>query len=210
MVTKELLDYIRNAAISGRDFATIKEEMLANGWEDGDINSALKECNMDIAAQKQGEIATTMTYSEVVVGEGFEKTPTNQGPKVLIVEDDRLLRETMVRKFLSKGFRVKSAIDYEESMDVLHEEKPDIILLDLILPGEKNGFSILSHLKTDNRMKTVPVIVLSNLGQQNDIDKAKMLGAVGFMIKANYSLNEIVEKVDGVLNERPAVFKALG
>jgi len=205
MITKELSDYIKNAAMSGHDFATIKGELLANGWDEGDIVSALKECNIDIAAQKQHEIATSLTYSQVVEGEGFVKTDHNQGPKVMIVEDDRLLRETMVKKFLSRGFRVRSAIDFEEAVELLRGERPDIILLDIILPGEKNGFSILSYLKTDNHLKSIPVIVLSNLGQQNDIDKAKMLGAVGFMIKANYSLDEIIEKTDAVLNERPSV-----
>jgi CheY-like chemotaxis protein len=119
--------------------------------------------------------------------------------KILVVEDDKFLRELLVRKLFSENFEIESAIDATGSFEVLSRWKPDIILLDLILPGE-DGFSILEKLKKDKEMESIPVIILSNLGQQEDIDRAMALGAMDFMVKANFTLDEIIEKVSKVLN----------
>ncbi|MCK5027307.1 MAG: response regulator [Candidatus Pacebacteria bacterium] len=128
--------------------------------------------------------------------------PTQKGGqrKVLVVEDDKFLRELFVRKMFNEGFDVESAIDAEQVFEILANKKPEVILLDLILPGV-DGFEILSQIKKDDNLKDIPVMVISNLGQKEDIDKAMALGAVDFLIKANYTLDEIISRVLTVLDK---------
>lgn len=118
---------------------------------------------------------------------------------VLVVEDDQFLRELFVRKLLSSGFKVENAIDAKAAFEILARWKPDIILLDLILP-DMDGFEILARLKKDEHFAAIPVIILSNLGEQKDIDRAMSLGAQEFMIKVNFNLEEIATHVQKVLD----------
>ena len=120
--------------------------------------------------------------------------------RVLVVEDDKFLRELFVRKMFNEGFDVESAIDAEQVFEILANKKPEVILLDLILPGI-DGFEILGKIKKDDNLKDIPVMVISNLGQKEDIDKAMALGAVDFLIKANYTLDEIITRVLTVLED---------
>lgn len=120
--------------------------------------------------------------------------------KILVVEDDKFLRELFVRKMFNEGFDVESAVDAEQAFDVLRTKKPEIILLDLILPGV-DGFEILTQIKKDANLKDIPVMVISNLGQKEDIDRAMGLGASDFLIKANYTLDEIITRVLTVLDK---------
>ncbi len=128
---------------------------------------------------------------------------TNENKKkkgdVLVVEDDKFLRELLVRKLFGEGFNVESAIDATGAFEILSRWNPEIILLDLILPGE-DGFSILEKIKKDKKLMDTPVIILSNLGQEEDITRAMSLGAEDFMIKANFTLDEIIEKVTKILD----------
>jgi len=115
--------------------------------------------------------------------------------KILVIEDDKFLRELMVRKLASEpGFEILSAIDGENGLKSMKEQKPEVVLLDLILPGI-GGFDVLAKMKEDMALADIPVIILSNLGQQEDVDKGMQLGAVDFMIKAHFTPNEIVEKI---------------
>ena len=122
---------------------------------------------------------------------------------MLMIEDDSFLRDILVRKFSLEGFAVESANSGKEALALLAKKKPAIILLDLILP-EMDGFAILTHIKGDPNIADVPVIVLSNLGQKDDIDRARKLGAKDFMVKANFTPEEIVEKVYAILGKKPA------
>lgn len=115
-------------------------------------------------------------------------------PFILVIEDDKFLRELLVRKLASEGFDVQNAIDATAAYAILAQRKPTIILCDLILP-EVSGFEILQHIKADPKVSDVPVIILSNLGQKEDTDRAMALGAKDFMVKANFTLDEIVAKV---------------
>lgn len=117
---------------------------------------------------------------------------------VLVIEDDKFLRELLVRKLASEGFDVQNAIDAQAAFTILAERKPSIILLDLILPGV-SGFEILEKIKADPKIADVPVVILSNLGQKEDLDKAIALGAKDFMVKANFTLDEIVTKVRSIV-----------
>lgn len=118
---------------------------------------------------------------------------------VLVVEDDQFLRELFIRKLLSSGFKVENAVDAKATFEILDRWKPDIILLDLILP-DVDGFEILAQLKKDERFAAIPVIILSNLGEQKDIDRAMSLGAQEFMVKVNFNLEEIATHVQKVLD----------
>ena len=100
----------------------------------------------------------------------------------------------------NEGFDVESAVDSIQVFEILSEKKPEVILLDLILPGV-DGFEILGRIKKDDGLKDIPVMVISNLGQKEDIDRAMDLGAADFLIKANYTLDEIITRVLNVLQK---------
>jgi DNA-binding response OmpR family regulator len=114
--------------------------------------------------------------------------------KILIVEDDKFLRELIVRKLNQENFDVVEAIDGEEGIKKTKETIPDLLLLDLILPGI-DGFEVLSKIKEDPATASIPVIILSNLGQREDIERGLKLGAVDYLVKAHFTPNEIIEKV---------------
>ncbi|MDD4990344.1 MAG: response regulator [Candidatus Pacebacteria bacterium] len=118
--------------------------------------------------------------------------------KILIIEDDKFLRELITRKLQAEKFETVSAIDGESGLELTGKEKPDIILLDLILPGI-NGFEVLAKVKENEATSSTPVIILSNLGQKDDIEKGMNLGAVDFLVKAHFTPNEIIEKINQVL-----------
>lgn len=118
--------------------------------------------------------------------------------KILIVEDDKFLRELISQKLVKEGYDISEAIDGEEGIKKVKEEKPDLVLLDLILPGA-DGFEVLSRIKADPALAPIPVIILSNLGQKDDIEKGLKLGAVDYLIKAHFTPAEIIEKIKIVL-----------
>lgn len=118
--------------------------------------------------------------------------------KILIVEDDKFLRELIVKKVGSQGYEVVVATDGEAGLKMAKEEKPNLILLDLILPA-MDGFEVLRHIKEAEETKHIPVIILSNLGQKEDIDKGVKLGAKDYMIKAHFTPGEITTKIKEIL-----------
>jgi len=120
------------------------------------------------------------------------------GKKILIVEDDRFLRELINRKLLEEGFDVAQAIDGESGVKKIKEEKPDLVLLDLILPGI-DGFEVLSRIKNDPDVSSIPILILSNLGQKEEVEKGLKLGAVDFLIKAHFTPGEIIEKIRKII-----------
>jgi DNA-binding response OmpR family regulator len=119
-------------------------------------------------------------------------------PKILIIEDDKFLRELIAKKLIEEGFNVDEAVDGEEGLRKSKEGNPDLILLDLILPGI-DGFEILAKIKEDPETKSIPVIILSNLGQKEDIEKGLKLGAFDYLVKAHFTPGEIIEKVRNAL-----------
>jgi len=117
---------------------------------------------------------------------------------ILVVEDDKFLRELIVRKLKEENYNVIEAIDGEDGLAKIKETKPDLVLLDLILPGI-DGFELLSRVKEDPFSSQIPVIILSNLGQRDDIEKGLRLGAVDFLVKAHFTPGEIIQKIKNVL-----------
>lgn len=118
--------------------------------------------------------------------------------KILIVEDDKFLRELIARKLTQENFEISEAVDGEEGLKKIKEAKPDLVLLDLILPGI-DGFEALAKMKDDPALASIPVIILSNLGQREDVEKGLKLGAVDYLVKAHFTPNEIIEKVKTAL-----------
>ena len=118
--------------------------------------------------------------------------------KILIVEDDKFLRELISQKLLKEGFDIAEAVDGEKGLQSIKEEKPDLVLLDLILPGI-DGFEVLAKAKEDPILANIPIIILSNLGQKEDIEKGLKMGAVDYLIKAHFTPAEIIEKTRTIL-----------
>lgn len=118
--------------------------------------------------------------------------------KILIIEDDDFFRELVRKKLLSnKDFEIIEAIDGEKGIQAMKEKKPDMVLLDLLLPNV-DGFEVLSKAKADSDISNIPIIILSNLGQQEDIEKALKLGANDYLIKSQFDINQIVDKIRNV------------
>ncbi len=122
--------------------------------------------------------------------------------KVLVVEDDRFLVSAYRAKLEKSGYEVQIASDGDEALAVLKTFTPDVILLDLVMP-RRDGFSTLEEIKKDARLDKIPVIVTSNLGQKEDIDKAMALGANDYIIKSDLSIEELVGKIQKVSGAKP-------
>jgi DNA-binding response OmpR family regulator len=121
--------------------------------------------------------------------------------RVLLAEDDRFLRRAGEARLRQNGFEVVAAVDGEEALRLARTERPDIILLDLIMP-KIQGFEVLKMLKQDDATKGIPVIVLSNLGQEQDVQRAMELGAAAYFIKAHLSLQDLAQKVNATLDSQ--------
>lgn len=119
--------------------------------------------------------------------------------KILVGEDDQFLSSAYRVKLNKAGFDVKIARDGQEVINALDEFKPDLIILDLIMPV-KDGFVTLSEIKANDNWKKIPVLVASNLGQKEDIDRSMSLGAVDYIVKSNMSINNVVDRIKTILN----------
>ncbi len=127
---------------------------------------------------------------------------TNQSKgKVLIVEDDEFLRTLTAKRLEKEGYGLAVAVDGDTALNVAIEAKPDLILLDLLLPGI-DGFEVLKRIRANDELKKVPVIVFSNLGQREDVEKATQLGADDFLVKANFTLDDLVVKLNDRLSKK--------
>ncbi len=123
----------------------------------------------------------------------------NMPKKILIAEDEPSLLNVMSKKVKSLGYTVIEAKDGQQALDKFTKEKPDLILLDVVMPI-KNGFDVLEEIKMKQKSK-VPVIILSNLNESQDIETGKNLGAVDYITKSNLSLRDIMVKINKVLGE---------
>jgi DNA-binding response OmpR family regulator len=117
---------------------------------------------------------------------------------VLLVEDDVFLVEIYQKKFEMENFKVSVAANGEKGLAEAKKKLPDIILLDILMP-KMDGFAVLEHLKEDNNTKNIPVILLTNLGQKDDVERGLAEGAVDYLIKTHFKPSEVVDKVRKVL-----------
>jgi len=118
--------------------------------------------------------------------------------RVLLAEDDRFLRRAAEARLRQHGLEVLTAADGEEALRLARAEPLDLVLLDVVMP-KLEGFEVLKLLKQDEATARIPVIILSNLGQERDVAQAKALGAIAFLVKAHLSLQELVDRVDAAL-----------
>jgi len=118
--------------------------------------------------------------------------------KILFIEDESDLQKTFSDVLEKKGYEIIMALDGEVGLKLAKSKNPDLILLDLILP-KIHGFDVLKELKSDPKTKNIPIIVLTNLEGMADINKAIELGATTYLVKAHYSLDEVIKKIEGVL-----------
>jgi len=129
------------------------------------------------------------------------KTGISNGMKtILFIEDEQALQKTAGEILEQEGFKILAALDGEAGLDIARKEKPDLILLDLILP-KKDGFEVLKELKRDKETQDIPVVVITNLEGAEDIEKVLELGATTYLVKANYSLEDMVSKIKSLLEE---------
>lgn len=120
--------------------------------------------------------------------------------KILFVEDESALQKSLGEILRQEGYEVISALDGEAGIKLAKSEIPDLILLDLILP-KFHGLEVLKKLKKFDKTKNIPIIVLTNLGDMENIEKAIELGATTYLVKASYSLEEVLEKIKKTLNK---------
>lgn len=114
--------------------------------------------------------------------------------KILVVEDDTFFREFYSTKLRENNFEVDVAADGAEGLKKIAENKPDLLLLDLIMP-EKDGFDVLEELSKQNLTSQMSILVFSTLGQEKDIEKALQLGAKGYINKSFYDLDQLLKKI---------------
>ena len=122
--------------------------------------------------------------------------------KILLVEDDPFLSSLLKNRLQKEKLEVVLARDGEEALNFLKSIKPDLILLDLILP-KKSGFEVMEEMRSDPQIQSqeLPIIIISNLGQSEDISRGQELGAIEYFIKAKTSIDELVEKIKGFLEK---------
>jgi len=121
--------------------------------------------------------------------------------KILIIEDDSFLRELLAKKLTANGFKVGQTADGQGALSYLKEQKPDLIILDLLLP-KIDGFEVLSKIKNDPQTSSIPILILSNLAHKEEIERGFKLGALDFLIKSQYTPEEIVVKVKEILEKK--------
>ncbi|MBI5765709.1 response regulator [Candidatus Falkowbacteria bacterium] len=120
--------------------------------------------------------------------------------KVLLVEDDSMIVKMYKMRFEEEGYAVLVTDKGSEAIEIVEKEKPDIILLDVILP-EVDGFTVLQRLKNDTKTKEIPILLLTNLGQESDKEKGLQMGAADYFIKAQHTPVEIIQKIKELINK---------
>jgi len=127
-----------------------------------------------------------------------KKEKNMEKQKILIIEDEVTLHEALLDYLKGEGFEVFSAVDGEKGVEEARAKLPDLVLLDIALP-KKDGYEVLTELKKDDKTKNIPVILLTNLGSNEDIQKAFDKGATTYLIKADYKLEDVVKKIKETL-----------
>lgn len=127
--------------------------------------------------------------------------PKSDKGTVLIVEDDAFLKKLLADKLRREGFQVEQVDGGKEALEYLSRETPIIVLLDLVMPGI-DGFQVLEEIRKDQSKKNMPVMVLSNLGEQENIERARSLGANDYLIKAHFIIDEIIERISALVAKK--------
>lgn len=180
--------------------AAIPVIIISNSGQPVEINTALALGVTDylIKAQMDPEEVAAKVRACLHGSAGIFFKPRLTGRIVLWVEDDTFLSNLLKVKLEREGCTSLYAENGARALELLKDHTPDVILLDLILP-DMNGFEILKKIKADDRTKSAPVIILSNVGQESDIEQTRALGAVQHLVKAEHDPDEIVNEIVSVL-----------
>ncbi|MBX4188370.1 MAG: response regulator [Candidatus Doudnabacteria bacterium] len=127
--------------------------------------------------------------------------------RILIVEDEEILLTALSEELKQQGFQVSGAKDGVEGVEKAQSEKPDLVLLDLVMP-RLDGIGALKQMKDNPEIKDIPVVILTNLSDYDKISDALSLGAMDYLVKANYRLEELVNKIKTVLERKEASAEA--
>ena len=200
-----------------KDEVKIPVIVVSNSGQPVEIDRAMKLGAKDYLVKAEFNPADVLEKVEKVLGKSPKNIENDDSkkeqlakasgvakdgkPNILVIEDDKFLRDLIVQKLRREGFNPLEAIDGENGLKAVAEKRPDLILLDLILPG-LDGFEVLKRLKADKDQANIPVIVLSNLGQKEDMDRALSGGAEDFMVKAHFTPGEIVAKIKSILQKK--------
>ncbi|MBL7150165.1 MAG: response regulator [Candidatus Pacebacteria bacterium] len=114
--------------------------------------------------------------------------------KILLIEDEEIMIDLLQRKLTVEGYEISVGRDGKEGLGKMKEVKPDLVLLDIIMP-KMDGFEVMEEMQKDRELKKIPVIVISNSGQPVEIDKAQELGAKDWLIKTEFDPQEVIDKV---------------
>lgn len=117
---------------------------------------------------------------------------------ILLVEDDPFVIDIYTKKLKEAGFSIEAAQDGQEALKKIKEKKPDLLILDIVLPNIE-GWELLREIKTDSKLKDLKVVVLSNLGQKNEVEKGIKLGAIKYFIKAHYTPTQVAKEIKKIL-----------
>lgn len=118
--------------------------------------------------------------------------------KILLIEDEEIMIDLLQRKLTKEGYNVSIARDGEEGLKLMKEIKPDLILLDIIMP-KMGGFEVMTEMAKDKELKKIPIIVISNSGQPVELDRAQELGAKDWLIKTEFDPEEVMNKIKKIL-----------
>jgi len=124
-------------------------------------------------------------------------------PKILFIEDDPLIVKIYSTRLTADGYQVFSADNGQDGLKVVDQNTPDLIVLDIMMP-KIDGFGVLEKLRASPKTKQIPILVYSNLAQEEEIARAKSMGATEFIVKANLSPTDMVEKIKSYLKQTPA------
>lgn len=124
---------------------------------------------------------------------------SNKNKKILVIEDEATLQKALNEVLSKDGYEVVSSLDGLKGLELAQGENPDLILLDIILP-KMDGFEVLKRIKEDDKTSQIPVIILTNLSDVNDIQKALDLGATTYLVKADFHIEDVLKKIEKVLN----------
>lgn len=125
----------------------------------------------------------------------------NKKKKILLVEDDQIVIEILVKKLEKEGYSIVVARDGNEGLKKMREETPDVILLDMVMP-KKGGMEVLEEMHVDRKLSKIPVVIISNSGQPVELERAKALGVSDWLIKTEFDPEEVVEKVRGQVGNK--------
>lgn len=129
---------------------------------------------------------------------GIIHNEKSMAKRILVIEDEATLQKALVEMLEQSGYEVASALDGERGWELVKEQKPDLILLDIILP-KMDGFDVLKNIKGNPETAAVPIIILTNLGDLSNIQKALELGASTYLVKADFHLDDVLKKVEATL-----------